>query len=312
MEEAEKYDVLPLDDRLPVEILMDPRPQGEPPRETYVYYPGTAEVPEAAAVNIRGRSYRILAEVEITTPEAEGVIFAHGSRFGGHALFLKDRRLHYVYNFLGIAPEQDFVVGVARAGPLRARHGVQEGVARRARRVARHDAPVCRRRRRRRGSDARAAGVLRAVRRRPLRRPRLERPGEQPVPRAGDVHGRHDQAGRGQRRRRPVPRPRAGGDGGPRRASDVPVAPRLSLGVAAGRPHRRADGLGGAGPGVARLRVDRRASRRWSACTRRRRRWSSTRCSAARATCRRPDVGHRGAVGGRGGDLRHRAAASGR
>jgi arylsulfatase len=37
------------------------------------------------------------------------VIFAHGSRFGGHALFIKDRKLYYVYNFLGIRPEQQFV-----------------------------------------------------------------------------------------------------------------------------------------------------------------------------------------------------------
>jgi arylsulfatase len=36
------------------------------------------------------------------------VLFAHGSRFGGHALFIKDRKLHYVYNFLGIQPEQHF------------------------------------------------------------------------------------------------------------------------------------------------------------------------------------------------------------
>ena len=51
----------------------------------------------------------MLAEVEITSPDAEGVIFAHGSRFGGHALFLHEQKLHYVYNFLGIAPEQTFV-----------------------------------------------------------------------------------------------------------------------------------------------------------------------------------------------------------
>jgi arylsulfatase A-like enzyme len=31
----------------------------------------------------------------------EGVLFAHGSRFGGHALYVKDNRLHYVYNFVG-------------------------------------------------------------------------------------------------------------------------------------------------------------------------------------------------------------------
>ena len=37
------------------------------------------------------------------------MIFAHGSRFGGHALFIKDTQLHYVYNFLGIKPEQKFV-----------------------------------------------------------------------------------------------------------------------------------------------------------------------------------------------------------
>ena len=37
------------------------------------------------------------------------MIFAHGSRFGGHALFIKDGKLHYVYNFLGIKPEQKFV-----------------------------------------------------------------------------------------------------------------------------------------------------------------------------------------------------------
>jgi len=61
------------------------------------------------AVNIRNRSYKILANVDITDADASGVIFAHGSRFGGHSLFVKDRKVHYVYNFLGIKPEQDFV-----------------------------------------------------------------------------------------------------------------------------------------------------------------------------------------------------------
>ena len=66
-------------------------------------------MPESVAVNTRGRSFRILADVTIGTPEASGVIFAHGSRFGGHALFLKDQKLWYVYNFLGVPPEQQFV-----------------------------------------------------------------------------------------------------------------------------------------------------------------------------------------------------------
>ena len=66
-------------------------------------------MPEGVAVSVRNRSYKILANVEITDPDAGGVIFAHGSRFGGHTLFIKDRKLHYVYNFLGIKPEQHFV-----------------------------------------------------------------------------------------------------------------------------------------------------------------------------------------------------------
>lgn len=42
----------------------------------------------------------------ITDTNASGVIFAHGSRFGGHSLFIKDHKLYYVYNFLGITEQQ--------------------------------------------------------------------------------------------------------------------------------------------------------------------------------------------------------------
>ena len=112
MEEADKNLVLPLDDRTAMEILSTERPSDEPPRERYLYYPDTAPVPEGVAVNVRGRSFKILANVEID-PSASGVIFAHGSRFGGHSLFVKDHHLHYVYNYLGIKPEQHFVSKIA-------------------------------------------------------------------------------------------------------------------------------------------------------------------------------------------------------
>jgi len=107
-EEAKNNFVLPLDDRGVAELLVVKRPQFEPPRDRYLYYPDTAQVPEGVAVNIRERSYKIIANVDITAA-ADGVLFAHGSRFGGHALFITDGRLHYIYNFLGIPPEQDFV-----------------------------------------------------------------------------------------------------------------------------------------------------------------------------------------------------------
>jgi arylsulfatase len=106
-EEAEANFVLPLDDRTAIEYLTTERPQQGPPRTRYVYYPDSAAVPEGVAVNIRGRSFKIVADVRVTA-DTEGVLFAHGSRFGGHTLFIQDGRLHYVYNFLGIRPEQEF------------------------------------------------------------------------------------------------------------------------------------------------------------------------------------------------------------
>lgn len=106
--EADKNLVLPLDDRSAMEIIGAERPSQEKPKTRYIYYPGTAAVPEGVAVNVRGRSYKIVGDVDIKSG-ASGVIFAHGSRFGGHSLFIKDNKLYYVYNFLGIKPEQTFV-----------------------------------------------------------------------------------------------------------------------------------------------------------------------------------------------------------
>lgn len=116
MEEAKKNNGLPLDDRTAVELLGIERPAQEPPRERYIYYPGTGAVPEGVAANIRGRSYKILSNVEVTDANSSGVIFAHGSRFGGHALFIKDHKLYYVYNFLGIKPEQVFSAPLLKPG----------------------------------------------------------------------------------------------------------------------------------------------------------------------------------------------------
>jgi len=44
--------------------------------------------------------------VDIPGPGAPGVLFAHGSRFGGHALYVKDNRLHYAYNPAGLVGQK--------------------------------------------------------------------------------------------------------------------------------------------------------------------------------------------------------------
>jgi arylsulfatase len=104
--EAGENGAFPLDDRSALEIITTPRPQLASPRDRYTYFPDSAEVPEAQAVNVRNRSYSIGALVDIPAPGAQGVLFAHGSRFGGHALYVKGNRLHYVYNFVGMAEQK--------------------------------------------------------------------------------------------------------------------------------------------------------------------------------------------------------------
>jgi arylsulfatase A-like enzyme len=112
--EAGKYNVLPLDDRTIAELVAVQPEAMIPPGGVYRYYPGTLPVPEFAAANTRGRSYKILAEVEIAdgNGDTHGVIYAQGARFGGHSLFVNDGKLWYAYNFIGIPPEQQLVSDV--------------------------------------------------------------------------------------------------------------------------------------------------------------------------------------------------------
>ena len=103
--EANKNNVLPLND-YGVEGIHALEYKVTPPEDRlYTYYPDTSEVPEASAARTLGASFKILAEVEFTKG-TQGVIVSQGSRFGGYTMFVKDGQLSLVYNFLGIEPEQ--------------------------------------------------------------------------------------------------------------------------------------------------------------------------------------------------------------
>src|SRR5260370_9449754 len=113
--EAAKYNGLPLSDLNIMETMMRSRPYLVGERASYVYYPDCADVGIAAAAEIRGRSFSVLADVTVGTTGAEGVLFKQGGAHGGHVLFIQDGRLHYVYNFLG---ETQQLVSSADAVPL--------------------------------------------------------------------------------------------------------------------------------------------------------------------------------------------------
>jgi arylsulfatase len=70
-------------------------------RHRFLYRPGGASVEFFAAANVKNRSHKITAEVEIPNGGAEGVLLCSGSRFGGYSLYVKDGLLRYDYNLLG-------------------------------------------------------------------------------------------------------------------------------------------------------------------------------------------------------------------
>ena len=122
LEEAKKNHVLPLNDYGAADMAALEYRAPVPAGGRFVYYPDTCEVTEAAAAHTLGVSFKMLAKVEFSR-ETQGVIVAQGSRFGGYTLFVKDGRLCFVYNFLGIAPEQK----LSAPAPASGRHIV--GVA---------------------------------------------------------------------------------------------------------------------------------------------------------------------------------------
>ncbi len=98
--EAGKYKVLPLDARGTARLAAE-RPQLAPPRNLYVYYPRTSVVSNPIAAHTLNRPHSITATVDIANG-AEGVLVAQGGSTGGYALYIKDHKLHYAYNFLGV------------------------------------------------------------------------------------------------------------------------------------------------------------------------------------------------------------------
>ncbi|GIU89894.1 MAG: arylsulfatase [Acidimicrobiia bacterium] len=110
-EEAERYNVLPLDNRPYAEFVLE-RPGAARDREHYVYWPGTGMVSEEAAVNLKNRDHVITAYVD---GPGEGVLCSQGSRLGGWTLFVRDGRVSYVHDVA--AWKQYRVDGECRLGP---------------------------------------------------------------------------------------------------------------------------------------------------------------------------------------------------
>ncbi len=98
---AGRYNGLPLDDRSALEQVLADRPRAAAPRDQYIFHPNSSDVPESAGPAISGRSYTLAAGVDLDSADAEGVVWAAGGVAGGHALYVKDKKLRYTFNWVG-------------------------------------------------------------------------------------------------------------------------------------------------------------------------------------------------------------------
>ncbi len=99
--EADRYGALPLA-TADLARMNTPRPKITKDRKKLVFYAGGAMVPFAAVPRVFNIPHSITADVVIPKDGAEGVLLANGNRHVGYALYVKDRKLHYVHNYLGL------------------------------------------------------------------------------------------------------------------------------------------------------------------------------------------------------------------
>ena len=103
LEEALKYNVLPLDDRFNERMVpsIAGRPDIMEGRTSLTLYPGMIAMPDNAFIDVKNKSSAITADLEIPASGASGVILAQGGMHGGWSLYVKDNTPKFAYNFMG-------------------------------------------------------------------------------------------------------------------------------------------------------------------------------------------------------------------
>ena len=103
LEEARKYNVLPLDDRRVERLNADTAGRPTLIRGTsQLLFAGMGRLSESSLVNIKNKSHSVTTEIVVPESGASGVIVAQGGAFGGWSLYLHEGRPTYCYSFFGV------------------------------------------------------------------------------------------------------------------------------------------------------------------------------------------------------------------
>ena len=101
MTEAQKYQVLPLDNSI-LPRLLTPRPSAVAGKTEFTYQGENANIPVGNAPSIMNKDYTITAEITVPKGGAEGMIATMGGRFGGYGLYLLKGKPVFTYNLLDL------------------------------------------------------------------------------------------------------------------------------------------------------------------------------------------------------------------
>ena len=124
--EADKYKVLPLDDRFAPRFAENAaRHTGE--RTKYTFWKGMGHIPSDVAPDLRSRSYVITADIEVPDGGCEGVLISHGDLTTGYSLFIRNGHLEHDLNIGGthqmLRSDRPVPVGRHRVGVRMVREG---------------------------------------------------------------------------------------------------------------------------------------------------------------------------------------------
>ncbi|MGB2626104.1 MAG: sulfatase-like hydrolase/transferase [Candidatus Acidiferrum sp.] len=99
--EAEKYQVLPLDNSVVARLLI-PKPSLSAGRNVFTYHGKVTGTPNGDAPSILNSSYNFTAEVEIPQGGGEGMLVTQGGRFGGYGFYILKGKPVFTWNLVDL------------------------------------------------------------------------------------------------------------------------------------------------------------------------------------------------------------------
>jgi len=101
IEEAKKYQVLPMDASVAARIVA-PRPNITAGRTEFVYTHPMTGLPQGDSPSILNCSYTITADIEVPEGGAEGMILTSGGRFAGYGFYLLKGKPVFLWNLVNL------------------------------------------------------------------------------------------------------------------------------------------------------------------------------------------------------------------